>query len=76
MQVALTRMVEHSWCITCSLNSYMHVQIQYLKGLKYLYRLGVFLYAMMGFVGLTLLFLILRGPLKWKRRTLEDVYAA
>lgn len=60
------------WILSCGVPA----QIQYLKGLKYFYRLGIFLYCLMGFVGLTIIALSLRGPLKWKRRTLEDVYAA
>lgn len=51
------------------------VQIQYLKGIKYLYQLDIFLYCMMAFVLLTLGFLLLKGPLKWKRSSRADAYA-
>eukprot|EP00891_Asterochloris_glomerata_P004082 jgi/Astpho2/4082/e_gw1.00063.48.1_t len=50
-------------------------QILYLKGLKYLYRLHVFLYSMFAFIGLAALYLSVRGPQKWKRYNIEDVYA-
>ena len=51
------------------------MQIRYLEGIKYLYQLNIFLYCMMGFVLLTLCFLLLAGPLKWKRSNRADAYA-
>ena len=59
-----------------TLRCFVVVQIQYLKGIKYLYQLDIFLYCMMGFVLLTLGFLLLRGPLKWKRSSQAEAYAA
>ena len=51
-------------------------QILHLKGIRYLYQLNVFLYCMFGFVGLTLLLLVVRGPAKWKHATREERLAA
>ena len=59
------RFTEHCVCL----------QILYLEGLKYLYRLHVFLYSMFAFIGLSAIYLSIRGPQKWKRYNLEDVYA-
>ena len=59
------RFTEHHVCL----------QILYLKGLKYLYRLHVFLYSMFAFIGLAAMYLSIRGPQKWKRYNIEDVYA-
>lgn len=51
------------------------LQILYLKGLKYLYRLHVFLYSMVAFMLLTGLYLGIRGPDKWKRYKVGAVMA-
>ncbi|KAK9833219.1 hypothetical protein WJX74_010732 [Apatococcus lobatus] len=50
-------------------------QMLSLQGIKYLYSTHVFIYCMFGFVGLTIVYLAVRGPDRWKRRKLEDVYA-
>ncbi|KAK9823563.1 hypothetical protein WJX72_003814 [[Myrmecia] bisecta] len=50
-------------------------QILHLVGIKYLYQLHVFLYAMFSFVGLTIVYLFMRGPDAWKRYKVEDAYA-
>ncbi len=51
------------------------LQMLSLQGIKYLYTTHVFIYCMFGFVGLTIVYLAVRGPDRWKRRKLEDVYA-
>ena len=50
------------------------LQILYIMGLKYLYRLHVFYYSLFAFVGLTSAFLLIRGPDRWKRYKVEDAY--
>jgi len=50
------------------------VQIDYVMGLKYLYRLHVFYYSLYACVGLTAIYLIVRGPDRWKRYKVEDAY--
>lgn len=50
------------------------LQILYIMGLKYLYRLHVFYYSLFAFVGLTAAFLFIRGPDRWKRYKVEDAY--
>ena len=50
------------------------LQITYIMGLKYLYRLHVFYYSLFAFVGLTAALLFIRGPDRWKRYKVEDAY--
>ena len=50
------------------------MQIDYVMGLKYLYRLHVFYYSLFAFVGLTAAYLLIRGPERWKRYKVEDAY--
>ena len=50
------------------------LQILYIMGLKYLYRLHVFYYSLFAFVGLTAALLFIRGPDRWKRYKVEDAY--
>lgn len=45
-----------------------------MQGLSWLYNENVFIYCFLGFVGLTLIYLIIRGPDAWKRHKPEDVY--
>ena len=47
------------------------LQILYLEGLKYLYRLHVFLYSMFAFIGLTAIYLSIRGPRSGRGTTLK-----
>ncbi|DBB07652.1 TPA: hypothetical protein ACH3X3_009085 [Trebouxia sp. C0006] len=49
-------------------------QIDYVMGLKYLYRLHVFYYSLYACVGITAIYLIVRGPDRWKRYKVEDAY--
>ena len=48
------------------------VQIAHLVGIKYLYQLNVFVYCLFAFVGLTIIFTLVRRPGKWKRMTKEE----
>ncbi|KAI3435533.1 hypothetical protein D9Q98_001598 [Chlorella vulgaris] len=50
-------------------------QLTSIMGLKYIYTENIFIYAMLAFMLLTLLFVLIRGPDRWKRTKLEDVYA-
>ena len=51
------------------------MQMLSLQGIRYLYSTHVFIYALFGFVGITIVYLAVRGPDRWKRRKLEDIYA-
>lgn len=51
-------------------------QIANLIGIKYLYKLNVFLYCMFIFIGATVLVLLVRRPAKWKRVSREERTAA
>lgn len=50
------------------------MQLIYVMGLKYLYRLHVFYYSLYACVGLTAIYLCVRGPDRWKRYKVEDAY--
>ena len=50
-------------------------QVKSLEGLKYIYNNNIFIYCFLGFVGLTLAYVLVRGPDRWKRTKVEDVYA-
>ena len=45
------------------------------QGIKYIYTENIFIYAFLAFAGLTLIYVVVRGPDRWKRTKLEDVYA-
>ena len=64
----------HAHAQQCDLILLWFVQIDYVMGLKYLYRLHVFYYSLFACVGLTLIYLIVRGPDRWKRYKVEDAY--
>ena len=64
-------------CLSDLIDSLMRVflvQIDYVMGLKYLYRLHVFYYSLYACVGITAIYLIVRGPDRWKRYKVEDAY--
>jgi len=46
-----------------------------LQGLKYVYTENIFIYCFLAFVALTLVYVLVRGPDRWKRTKVEDVYA-
>jgi LMBR1 domain-containing protein 1 len=46
----------------------------FLKGLRYIYQFNIFLYMMMGIMGLSILIMAIKGPGKWKRAKREDAY--
>jgi len=48
------------------------LQIAHLIGIKYLYQLNVFVYCLFIFVGLTLIFTLIRRPSKWKRLSRDE----
>ncbi len=52
----------------------MPAQVMYLQGLKWVYQLNIFLYMMFGVMGLSLLFMVIKGPAKWKRAKRIDAY--
>lgn len=54
-------------CLVC-------LQVMYLRGLRYIYQFNIFLYMMMGIMGLSLLIMVIKGPGKWKRAKREDAY--
>ncbi len=73
----------HCWCLEFvaiahsrddRINAFDFVQIEYVMGLKYLYRLHVFYYSLYACVGLTAIYLLVRGPDRWKRYKVEDAY--
>lgn len=49
-------------------------QVMYLRGLRYIYQLNIFLYMMLGIMGLSILAMLVRGPGKWKRPQRLDAY--
>lgn len=51
-------------------------QILHLMGIKYLYQLNVFLYCMFFFIAATILVLMIRRPVKWKKLSQEEREAA
>ena len=50
-------------------------QLTSIQGLRYIYTENIFIYAFLGFVALTLVYVIVRGPDRWKRQKVEDIYA-
>ncbi|GAB4820473.1 hypothetical protein N2152v2_007519 [Parachlorella kessleri] len=50
-------------------------QLTHIRGIKYLYTENIFIYCWLGFIGLTLIWLIIKGPDAWKRHKVEDAYA-
>lgn len=50
-------------------------QLTNLQGLQWLYNQNFFIYIFLGMTGVTLIFLVIRGPDHWKREKPEDVYA-
>ena len=47
----------------------------YLKGLRYVYQLNIFLYLFMAFMGLSIVAMVVKGPGRWARKKKEDAYA-
>ena len=45
-------------------------------GIKYLYQLNVFVYCLFAFVGLTIIYTLIRRPGKWKRLSRKEREAA
>ena len=58
-----------------AINDIFGNQLSSIKGLKYIYNENIFIYCLLGFMALTLVFVLVIGPDRWKRRKLEDVYA-
>jgi LMBR1 domain-containing protein 1 len=50
------------------------LQVMYLKGLRYIYQVNIFLYMFMGIMGISMVLMIIKGPGKWKRPKREDAY--
>jgi hypothetical protein len=50
------------------------LQVMFLKGLRYIYQFNIFLYMMMSIMGISILFMAIKGPGKWKRKKREDAY--
>lgn len=46
----------------------------YLRGLRYIYQFNIFLYMMMGIMGISIIVMVIKGPGKWKRAKREDAY--
>lgn len=84
MQLSLMRVfAQRSWYLhtwAAFEHSCVLVQILHLQGIRYLFRLHIFLYCLFGFVSLTALLLAFTKPKKWTRKTrdkaLEEAYAA
>ena len=49
-------------------------QVMYLRGLRYIYQHNIFLYMMMGIMGISIIIMVIKGPGKWKRAKREDAY--
>lgn len=49
-------------------------QVMFLRGLRYIYQFNIFLYMMMGIMGISILIMVIKGPGKWKRAKREDAY--
>ena len=64
----------HNFSSCASPDSLTVLQINFVMGLKYLYRLHVFYYSLFAFVGLTAAYLLIRGPDRWKRYKIESAY--
>lgn len=50
------------------------LQVMYLRGLRYIYQFNIFLYMMMGIMGISIIINVIKGPGKWKRAKREDAY--
>lgn len=50
-------------------------QLTSMQGIRYLYTENIFIYCFLAFVGLSLAWVAIRGPDRWKRTKVEDVYA-
>lgn len=50
------------------------MQVMFLKGLRYIYQFNIFLYMMMGIMGISIIVMVIKGPGKWKRTKREDAY--
>jgi hypothetical protein len=50
------------------------LQVMYLRGLRYVYQFNIFLYMMMGIMGISIIINVIKGPGKWKRAKREDAY--
>lgn len=50
-------------------------QLTSIQGLKYVYTENIFIYCFLGFAALTCAYVAIRGPDRWKRQKVEDVYA-
>lgn len=46
----------------------------FLKGLRYIYQFNIFLYMMMGIMGISILIMVIKGPRRWKQAKREDAY--
>lgn len=49
-------------------------QLTTLQGLGWVYQNNIFIYIWLGIIGITLIYLVVRGPDRWKRRKPEDAY--
>lgn len=58
-----------------SINDIYGAQLTSIMGLKYIYTENIFIYCFLGFAALTCVYVVVRGPDRWKRTKLEDVYA-
>ena len=50
-------------------------QLTSIEGLRYIYTENIFIYCFLAFVALTLAWVAIRGPDRWKRTKVEDAYA-
>lgn len=50
-------------------------QLTSIQGIKYIYTENIFIYCFLGFAALTCIYVVVRGPDRWKRTKVEDVYA-
>lgn len=50
-------------------------QVMYLMGIQYIYRFNIFLYAMLGVMALTFVWMCICGPRKWKKQKPGEQYA-
>lgn len=58
-----------------AINDIFGSQLSSIQGLKYLYNENIFIYCMLAFMALTLAFVLIVGPDRWKRQKPEDAYA-
>lgn len=50
-------------------------QLTSIQGIKYIYTENIFIYCFLGFAALTCVYVAIRGPDRWKRQKVEDIYA-